>query len=258
MIFNEKNGSLKGKGVLNLAANLKGPSIKTIGVIESGLAESELTNTELANDNLSAKVAVALQFGLPKELKNIIATDFQSSSFEASPIYYRDTEVYETVLSELVSDAKKLPQSMQQLRQGNTFGIPVEDCDFNFLLTELEMTWDADYQSFISSKKDLGLAAIEAKSYHKMIKGAVEFKMPANGENQFTVLMTSPGGNYYFFNYKNGILSTYSSYAPYNAEVEGMKDKARIVKMPTGSFELQAATTQMVSNFKSRATAMQK
>ena len=258
VIFNEKDGSLKGKGTLNFASNLKGPSIKTIGIIKSGLSEGELTKAELASDDLSAKVAVALQFGLPKELKNMIAVDFQSASFEGQTIQYRDIETYETVLPELVSDAKKLPQSLQQLSQGNTFGIPVEDCDFNFLLTELEMTWDADYQSFISSKKQFGLAAIEKKGYHKMIKGAVEFKMPANGEDQFTVLMTSPGGNYYFFNYKNGILSTYSSYAPYNAEVEGMKDKERITKLAGGSFELQAGTTQMVSNFKSRAEAMQK
>ncbi len=258
MVFNENDGSLKGKGTLNLGTNLKGPSIQTIGMITSGLPEGELTNAALANDNLNAKVAVALEFGLPKELKNMIAVDFQSASFEGSPIQYRDVETYETVLSELVSDPKKLPQSIQQLRQGNTFGIPVEDCDFNFLLTELEMTWDADYQSFISSKKEYGMAAIGTKGYHKMIKGAVEFKMPANGEDQFTVLMTSPGGNYYFFNYKNGILSTHSSYEQYNIEVAGMKDKERIIKLPEGSFELQAATTQMVSNFKSRAALMQK
>lgn len=258
MIFNEKDGSLKGKGTLNLTANLKGLDIKTVGIITSGLPEGELTNPTLASNSLNAKVAVALQFGLPKELKSMIATDFQSASFEGKTIQYRDIETYETVLSELVSDAKKLPQSMQQLRKGNTFGIPVEDCDFNFLLTELELTWDADYQSFISSKKEMGLAAIGTKGYHKLIKGAVEFKMSANGEDQFTVLMTSPGGNYYFFNYKNGILSTYSSYEQYNVEVANMKDKERTIKLSGGSFELQAATTQMVSNFKSRAELMQK
>lgn len=256
LIFNENTGALTGKGQISLVPNLKGPNVKTPGILTAGFPEGELTRTEAANETLTAQAASALTFGLPKDLKTMISTDFQAASFEGKPVYYKNTEMYETVLTELVSDPKKLPQSMQQLRKGNTFGIPVEDCTFDFLLTELDLKWDADYQSFISINPEIGLAALGTKGYHKFVKGAIEYKMPASGEDQLTLLLTSPGGNYYFFDYKNGILTTHSSYEPYNLAVAGLKTKERIVKAADGTYELQAATPQAVANFRSRAQSV--
>ena len=258
LTFSEKTGELKGMGKINLVPAVKGPEIKAIGQIRSGLAQGETVDTTMNAAPLTAKIVSTVNFGLPKELQTMIYTDFQSASFEAQTVRYQDTETYETVLAELVGDPKKLPQSMQQLKKGNTFSIPTEDCTFDFMLTELNLIWDADYQSFISTDKKIGLAAMTTKGYHKYVEGAAEYKMPASGDDRFTLLLTSPGGNYYFFSYQAGILSTHSSYEPYNTKVAEMKDKERVIKMKGGSFELQPGTASMVSNFKSRAALHQK
>ena len=72
-----------------------------------------------------------------------------------------------------------------------------------------------------------------------MVEGYVEMKMSKDSDRRLYIYLKSPGGDFYFFDYKLGILSVVSSNETFNQAVTGMKKKQKTKKMADGElFEI--------------------
>ena len=92
-----------------------------------------------------------------------------------------------------------------------------------------------------------------------MLTSYVEFKMPANEDDRFYIYIKSPNDNYYFFGYKQGILSMVSNNSTFTQILDGMKEKDRTVKLPNGNtIEIQPTTHSTAMSFVKRVQAAQR
>ena len=117
----------------------------------------------------------------------------------------------------------------------------------------MAMEWNAELQSFASTSNKVALNSMGQQGMHRYIEGLVEFHMPSNKDDRIYMLLTAKSGNYYYFNYKKGILHVYSNNETFNEEVEKMGDKERNIEAVKGQpYELQLTTPELVTFFKRR------
>ena len=120
-------------------------------------------------------------------------------------------------------------------------------------LVKMNMKWEQGLQSLVLAKPKVALASLGKDGVHRYVDALAEFHMPMNKDDRIYLLLTAPNGNYYFFNYKKGILHTFSSNDAFNTEMREMKDSARQIQVKKGeAYELQLTTEDLVRNFRRR------
>ncbi|RME97508.1 MAG: hypothetical protein D6772_10335 [Bacteroidetes bacterium] len=196
---------------------------------------------------------------VPNKLLDIVYNDFQSASFEARPIgYLSDVGFYQKTVKTLFPPSKERDDALAGLSLG-FLDFPAKINPYTFLFAKLPMRWHQDYQSFVSTQKHNGLVSINGKGLNKSIECYVEMKMPsADGDDRLYIYLKSPSGLFYFFGFKEGILSITSNNTVFMQELNAMKDKDLIQKMDDGeTYEIQAVEPSSANIFYRRITAVQ-
>ena len=94
---------------------------------------------------------------------------------------------------------------------------------------------------------------------NKQVECYVELKMPsADADDRLYVYLKSPSGLFYFFGFKQGILSITSNNTVFMQQLEGMKVKDLIMKMDDGeTFEIVPVELSSANLFLRRIQAVQ-
>ena len=203
---------------------------------------------------VSMDVMAGLEFYLPENLMTIILTDLNASTFNAATVNHTPLPFYEHALAELLpQDDALYQQVMSDLRLANDLNIPRKSNPFTMLFSKLPLKWNPEYQSWFSSKDLIGVGSLNGVPINRMLRAYVEFKMPSNGDDRMYVYFETPGGYFYFFGYKQGILNTTSNNTTYTDAIMGMKNKDLVVKMEDGGFfEVQAVDQNSARTFVNR------
>ena len=245
----DSDGSITMTGPVNI-----GPDLDVMRVTSAGKITTNINGTE----EPSIQVLSAIDMEIPEDLLNIIRTDLSATSFDAMNVVYKPYDVYEQALGNLIPDSKALASSIAELKATGSIHIAPKYNNHSFLLSKLDLKWSQEYQSFVSKGKKIGLASILGTAFNKKMEGYVEFITPANGNDRFYFYFVSPGGDFYYFGYKDGILKTVSSSESYNAAVEGMKKKDKFHKMEDGeTYEIQLTGPETATLFVNRVQAVQ-
>ena len=291
MIFKNKDGSVEAEGKFNLGSGLKYVSVDAAGrmhtafpppapEVEEIVPEEESSGIMLADDPdeddsieeepiveaitqenipVTAEFMLGLKMLIPEQLLKIVHNDFLSTSFESKAIgYLADVNFYNKVVRELFPPSKERENALQGLALG-FLDMPKKANPYTFLFSQMPMKWHQDYQSFVSTKKKNGLTSINGESLNKTIECYVELKMPSTvDDDRLYVYLKSPSGLFYFFGFKQGILSITSNNTVFMQQLEGIKEKDRIMKMDDGeTFEIQPVEPSSASLFLRRITAVQ-
>ncbi|MCC6689876.1 MAG: hypothetical protein IT268_12575, partial [Saprospiraceae bacterium] len=122
--------------------------------------------------------------------------------------------------------------------------------------SKLDLIWDADYSSFVSSKDVNGLAAINGEMLNKMVTSSVEIKMPSNEDDRLYIYIKGPNENFYFFGYSQGILSVTSNNTVFTDAFLKLKKKELVYKKENDeTYEIQAVSPETADLFVQRAKA---
>lgn len=261
LVFQNKDAKVRAEGKFNLGSGLNYLKIKAAGQAFSGF-QGEAVDTlsgYAATDAVTADFMAALEIIIPERLLRIVTNDIIAAGFDATNInYLKDKEFYIKAAHELFGDNKEAMKAVKGLEQG-TLLLPKKENQSSFLFAKLPMKWDADYQSFVTMESKLGLTSIGGEIINKMLTAYVEFKMPTNEDDRLYVYIKSPSELYYYFGYKQGILSLVSNNTKFMEEVEGLKKKEKIMKMPDGeTYEIQPVNPNTAQMFVRRVEAARK
>ena len=240
LIFNNKDGSVAAEGKFELGSALGYASIAAAGRATTAF---EMAPDSLAGNAPSAAVLAEFMAGItinfPDRLLKMMALDIKSSSFDALTPNYKDKEFYKKAISELFPEGKETTNAIEGLNLG-AFDVPAKFNNFSFLFSRMAMKWDPDYQSFITREPKSELTSIAGEPIQKQVTCYAEFKMPTNEDDRIYLYIKSPSDYYYYFDYRQGILSVVSNNTKFNDEIINMKEKERIIKMPDGeNYEIQ-------------------
>jgi len=155
--------------------------------------------------------------------------DLKQSTFDAStPNYQKNIVQFGRTLSEFIPDSKKLFGTVAEVQAKNYLDFPKKDNTFTFLMSELNLKWDADYRSFVTRKPKNGLYSINGEYIDKLVEMYVEVIMPPNEKDRFYTYIKSPSDYFYFFGYKDGIMNVASNNQKFVDALMGLKTKELI------------------------------
>jgi hypothetical protein len=287
--FRNADGSVEAQGKFNLGSGLKYVSIDAAGIASTvfpppGQEEEEKDEDIMLPDEdimlpddtdstqidapmpqetleqpVTADLMAGIKLILPERLFKLIITDFKSSSFDASAInILTDINFYKKAASELFPDKKEVNEIISAMSTGY-LDMPKKYNDYSFLFSKLPMKWDKDYQSFVSTNSKVGLVSIAGESINKMVTCYVEVKMPSNEDDRLYIYLKSPSELFYFFGFKQGILSVTSNNPKFTEEVMALKSKEAVIKMDDGeTYEIQAVEPGSANLFLRRIKAAMK
>ena len=288
-IYKNVDGSVEAQGKFNLGSGLKYVSIDAAGIAKTtfpppGAKEEEKDENIMLPDPdimlpedstavepeptpvpkeverpVLAELMAGINLILPERLYKTIITDFKSSSFDAGGInILTDMNFYKKAASELFPPKKEVDEIINGMSSG-FLDMPKKYNNYSFLFSKLPMKWDPDYQSFITTKEKIGLFSIAGEAINKTVTCYVEVKMPSNGDDRLYVYIKSPSELFYFFGFKQGILSIASNNQKFNEEIMALKSKEKIIKMDDGeTYEIQAVEPGTANLFLRRIKAAKK
>lgn len=254
--FNDRTGKLLAEGKFNMSEGLPQD---IMSVTAYGKAETEIPKVQgdsLTIESMVRPVKVelmsAIEMFVPEELLNLIVTDIQSFAFDAQDIDYTDHKFYAAALPVLFENPKVRDPLMQKVKVGR-FELEKKSNPYTFIFEKMDLIWNPEYQSFVSKKDKNGLIMLAGKRIHKKLTSYMEYKMPSNGDDRLYIYLKSPGGNFYFFGYKQGILNLSSNNTQFMEELENMKSKKLTKKMDDGElFEILPVNTGTAQAFINR------
>lgn len=253
-----ENGNALAKGILNLGVGLDYVTIKSAGEIKTVINQAGDGNhgPGLTKMNIQAMAGIDLQ--VPDKLMKILITDLQASTFDARPVdYQKNRDFYEEVLPAFIPDSKVL---IQQIAEMKNYGLnlPGKFNKFNILFGQLPLKWEEESQSFINTKEIVDLASVNGVAVNRQVKAYIEFKKPGNGSGQVYIYLVSPSEDWYFFGYKQGILSLVSSNPKFNETLQNMKTKELSIKQDDGEFlEIQPVSENSTNLFVNKIKSLQ-
>ena len=258
MTVSNSTAEVYAKGELNIGSGLTYMKMKTAGEIKTTIDQANSSMEEGPADVSTEVLMMAgMEMNVPDKLLKILITDLQSSSFDARPIdYQKNKEFYEDALAVFVPSEKNLKSEIEEMK--NT-GLDLDNKynKFPFLYSYLPMKWNPEYQSFVNSSEEVGLASINGVPINRMLKCHIEFKMPSNEDDRVYMYIESPSEDWYFFGYKQGILSMVSSNTKFNDALLGMKAKELSFKQKDGGvYEIQAVDPNSALLFVNRVRAL--
>ncbi|MEM8908416.1 MAG: hypothetical protein AAGD05_11265, partial [Bacteroidota bacterium] len=248
LTFNNESGEVHAEGRFAIGEQLAYATLTTVGTAN--------THIDAAKTPLQLELMAGLEWYLPRPLLKIMLQDIQANAYEARNVKYLERkDFYNKVLAELIPAGKDYANTKaKMLNYGLVLPEPYNP--YTFLFSELYMQWNPETRSFKSSRPKIGLASLGGQAINKMLKSHLEYRMTGNGRDRISIYLESPNGQYYFFDYQQGILSTTSNNEAYNEAVEQLKEKERSRKMEDGEyFEVQWTTPSKVKHFLQRMNA---
>lgn len=205
------------------------------------------------------EVMLGTHMRIPEPLLRIIENDFKSATFDSRAItYLTDIGFYRRAAQEIFPPGKETSDAMDGLSLG-FLDLPKRLNTYNLLFSRVPLRWEPDYQSFISTNKNLGLVSINGESVNKMVEAYIELRMPsADDDDRLYIYLKSPSGLFYFFGFKQGILSITSNNTVFMETINEMKVKDLVLRMEDGeTFEILPVEASNATVFLRRITAVQ-
>ncbi len=288
MVFKNSDGSVDAEGKFNLGSGLKYVSVDAAGRAQTAfpppapeeepepeegggimLADEPMMSADpepepeeepvVEEIPVTAEFMLGLEMLIPEGLMKIVHNDFLSAGFESRAIgYLADIGFYQKTVRELFPASKEREDALAGLGLG-VLDVAKRVNTYDFLFSKMPMKWHGDYQSFVSTEKNNGLISINGDPLNKQVECYVEIKMPStNDDDRLYIYLKSPSGLYYFFGFKQGILSITSNNTVFMQQLEGMKVKDLVMKMPDGeTFEIQPVAVSSANLFLRRIQAVQ-
>ena len=153
-----------------------------------------------------------------------IPLDITQTTFEPSLREWLGLEGADEVLGgmTLMGVFKKTPASIQH----------------RLLLTGLDLTWDASEDAFVSGENGIGIVSMDKVPVFRRVPGRVEWSL-AGTKGILRIYFHLDEENWYYFEYKNGVMNVTSKDQQFIEAITDLKDDKRRFKEDEGRFIYQ-------------------
>ena len=107
-----------------------------------------------------------------------------------------------------------------------------EELRHTFFLSDINFAWNKKTKSFMSTGP-IGVGGILKNQLNKYVPGYIEIEKQKSGD-AISIYLELSGSEWYFFNYKRGIMQVISSNEDFNKIIKEMKQKDKIAETKKG------------------------
>lgn len=153
-----------------------------------------------------------------------VPLDVTETTFEAATREWLGLEGADEVLGEmtLMGAFKKTPASIQH----------------RFLFTGLDLTWDPSEDAFVSGENGIGIISMDKVPVFRRIHGRIEWSL-AGTNGILRIYLHLDGENWYYFEYRNGVMNITSKDQLFIDAITALKDDKRRIKEGNDRFIYQ-------------------
>lgn len=153
-----------------------------------------------------------------------VPLDVTETTFEAATREWLGLEGADEVLGEmtLMGAFKKTPASIQH----------------RFLFTGLDLTWDPSEDAFVSGENGIGIISMDKVPVFRRIQGRIEWSL-AGTNGILRIYLHLDGENWYYFEYRNGVMNITSKDQLFIDAITALKDDKRRIKEGNDRFIYQ-------------------
>jgi hypothetical protein len=254
MVYDNRVGTVQAEGPLNL-----GSGLNYMKVTGAGRLKSDFNITDSSSYVVNGEFMTAMEMVIPKVLFDQMLNEINANAFDVqSAIYNTNAAFYQPALTHFISDDKEIDETMNNMRN-NLIVLPKQDNKYAFMLGRHAVTWNQEYQSFLSLEDKIPVISVNGQPINKIMTVFVEYKMPGNQDDRFYLYIKPTADLWYFFGYQAGALNVVSSSTKFNDILIGMKEKDTQIKMKDGElYEIVAANPSIAEAFVNRVRSGRK
>lgn len=177
----------------------------------------------------------------------IMMNDIEVMSFDVKFIvYFMELDFYWEVLMNLFLEGMEVREVLVILGNG-ILDILKKINFYIFLFFKILMKWDVEYQFFVFKEEKIGVVFVVGEFFNKMLEVYVEYKMLSNEDDCLYIYIKLLSELFYFFGFKQGIMSIIFNNFEFMDVLGGMKSKELIIKMDDGNiYEIQVVDVGLV------------
>ncbi len=125
-----------------------------------------------------------------------------------------------------------------------------KELEVTLFFSDVNFTWDASQNAYISNGK-IGIANMFKKQVFKQLEGKVVIHKRKTGD-EISIYLELDENNFYYFNYKRGLMQAYSTNTDFNTEIEETKkDKTKFKgKKDVEDYQYMLSTKTKAIGFK--------
>lgn len=211
--LNTESCEMQGSGKFDFGVNLSQFKVMPVGQI----------NYNPGTKKIDVKSAISLSFpfnedALDKMAKHIVEYP------DVEPVDL-NTAMYEQSLRETVGLVKSDKAISDLSIHGKIKKMP-DELNVTMYLANVDFSWDASQNAYISKGK-IGVANLFKKQVFKQLEGKVVIHKRKTGD-EISVYLQMDENNFYYFNYKRGLMQAYSTNTDFNTVIEETKkDKTK-------------------------------
>ena len=210
-IINENTCKSSGEGAIDLNLDFGQLSVKSAGFIER---DEKNNNTEL-------QVFLMLDFMFEEKAMEVMAKDIYEAFGEEEYVY---GEFYSRTLARLVGKEKS-EEMIIDVESTDEFSSFPNELNKTLVFTDLTLVWDDKKQSYINKGK-IGVGNIFENQLNSIMDGWI--KLSKKGiHDELYILLKTEYGDIYYFEYKNNVMSAYSTNDDFNNIIIETKAKKR-------------------------------
>ncbi|MCX7650273.1 MAG: hypothetical protein N2050_06955 [Flavobacteriales bacterium] len=235
MIFNAAECSATAEGVMDLGNRMGQVQDKAVGRI----------TYDPKNANTSLDLLLLLQFPLENDFVNLMLEKIMKGEKNTADL--KDAE-FQKNLAALISDPRRLNRFKEDIREGDVRKLP-DELEKTVALSGIHLVWDKARKSLVHNGS-AALLALGGKPVLKNLTVKLEFFRRRGGDG-FHLYLEPEQGTYYFFAYRNNVMSLVSSSEEFNKKLAEMDPKKRQVEGKEGQppFTLTPGTQRRAQQF---------
>ncbi|MBS1648002.1 MAG: hypothetical protein JST67_11740 [Bacteroidetes bacterium] len=217
------------EGKLDMGADL--------GQVKLGAVGNVTHNT--INDSAQFDLLLNIDFFFDKGAMKKMAADFETFSNSLAPFDF-GRKTFEKGMTEILGKDRADKAISELNLYGNYKKFP-DEFEKSIFLGDVQMTYNKKTKSFISDRK-IGVANLFKTEIYRYVNGYVQIKKQKAGDI-LDIYFELDAGNWYYFNYYKGVMSTVSSNPAFNTAVKEVKEKKQKVdKGPSFQFNTCSPT----------------
>lgn len=207
--FATNSCSVTGEGRMNLGADLGQLQVTPIG---------NATNFSIA-DSTVFDLVMPVDFFFDDGALDKMADAINANTTLAPTDFSRPT--FQRALNDLVGKEK----ADKLITQYNLYGAPrkfPDELKYSIFFNDIQMKWNQRSKSYVSVGK-LGVGNINKNQINKFVDGKVQLERKKGGDI-LHIYFELDGGNWYYYEYSNGLMRAISSNDAFNNIIKELKD----------------------------------
>ncbi len=233
--LNIENCRVKSDGIFDFAVDLDQISLSPAGEIKFNPKKwsTDFKTSTILDFHFSANALDQLAKSII-EFPQLRSLDYQNSYYEKALSEFTSKDESNEMISSLNINGKikKFPEKLE---------VPI-------FFGDIRYKWNSSRNSYVSYG-DIGIANINKKQVMKYVKGKIVISRKLTG-NEITIYLQLDKDNYYYFNYKKGLLKTFSSSEEFNKTIsDTKKDETKSKKKGKQDYQFVLGAAKDVAPF---------